>query len=250
VTQHHNEFDQPVGFPVADWKMPPLPPRTVLSGRFCRLEPLGPDRHAEQLHAANSLEADGRGWTYVAYGPFASFADYRHWTETYGQRTDHRFYAIIDAETNKASGVAAYMRMDPASGSIEVGAIKYTPLIAQQPAATEAMHMMMKNAFALGYRRYEWKCDALNAPSRAAAQRLGFSYEGIFRQALVYKGRNRDTAWFSITDREWPALQAAHEQWLAPENFDAQGHQIVSLSGLTAPLLRQHHWTVPPEEHQ
>lgn len=250
MTQHHNEFDQPVGFPVADWKVPPLPPRTVLSGRFCRLEPLGPDRHAEQLHAANSLEIDGRGWTYVAYGPFASFTDYRHWTETYGQRTDHRFYAIIDVETNKASGVAAYMRMDPASGSIEVGAIKYTPLIAQQPAATEAMHLMMKNAFALGYRRYEWKCDSLNAPSRAAAQRLGFSYEGIFHQALVYKGRNRDTAWFSITDREWPALQAAHEQWLAPENFDAQGHQIVSLSGLTAPLLRQHHWTAPPEERQ
>jgi RimJ/RimL family protein N-acetyltransferase len=250
MTQHHNDYGQPVGFPVADWKVPPLPPRTVLSGRFCRLEPLGPDRHAEQLHAANSLETDDRGWTYVAYGPFASFADYRHWTETYGQRTDHRFYAIIDAQIEKASGVAAYMRMDPASGSIEVGAIKYTPLIAQQPAATEAMHLMMKNAFALGYRRYEWKCDALNAPSRAAAQRLGFSYEGIFRQALVYKGRNRDTAWFSITNREWPAVQAAHEQWLAAENFDAQGHQIVSLSGLTAPLLRQHHWTAPPEDHR
>lgn len=238
VTQHHNDFGQPVGFPVTDWTVPPLPPRTVLNGRFCRLEPLGPDRHAEQLHAANSLEADGRGWTYVAYGPFATFADYRHWTETYGQRTDHRFYAIIDTQIEKAGGVAAYMRMDPASGSIEVGAIKYTPLIVQQPAATEAMHLMMKNAFALGYRRYEWKCDALNAPSRAAAQRLGFSYEGIFRQALVYKGRNRDTAWFSITDREWPAVLAAHEQWLAPENFDAQGHQIVSLSGLTAPLLQ------------
>lgn len=249
MTQHLNEYGQPIGFPVRDWTAPPLPPRTILTGRFCRLEPLDPDRHAEQLHAANSLEADGRGWTYVSYGPFVTAADYRHWTETYGQRTDHHFYAIIDVETNKASGVASYLRMDPAAGSIEVGGIKYTPLIAQQPTATEAMYVMMRQAFALGYRRYEWKCDALNAPSRAAAQRLGFSYEGIFHQALVYKGRSRDTAWFSITDREWPALQAAHEQWLAPENFDAQGHQIVSLSGLTAPLLRQHHWTAPPEEH-
>lgn len=235
-----NEYGQPVGFPVKDWSPPPLPPHQALAGRSCRLEPLDPLRHAETLHAANSLEADGRGWTYVAYGPFASLADYRHWTETYGQREDHRFYAIIDGRSGRAGGVAAYMRMDPASGSIEVGAIKYSPLIAQQPAATEAMHLMMRNAFALGYRRYEWKCDALNAPSRAAALRLGFSYEGTFRQALVYKGRNRDTAWFSILDSEWPALQAVHEQWLAPENFDAQGRQIVSLSGLTAPLLRTH----------
>ena len=134
--------------------------------------------------------------------------------------------------------MAAYMRIDTANGSIEVGGIKYTPLIARQPAATEAMHLLMKNAFALGYRRYEWKCDALNAPSRAAAQRLGFSYEGTFRQAVVHKGRNRDTAWYSVIDREWPALRAAHEQWLAPENFDAQGRQKTRLSALTAPLLQ------------
>lgn len=250
MIQHRNEYGQPVGFPVKDWVAPPLPPREVLTGRYCRLEPLNADRHAAELHAANTLENDGRGWTYVSYGPFATTADYRHWVETYGQREDHRFYAIIDAGTSKAGGVASYLRMDPAAGSIEVGGIKYTPLIAQRPAATEAMHLMMRQAFALGYRRYEWKCDALNAPSRAAAQRLGFSYEGIFHQALIYKGRSRDTAWFSITNREWPALQAAHEQWLAPENFDAQGHQIVSLSGLTAPLLRQHYWATTPEGHQ
>lgn len=250
MTQLRNGHGQPVGFPLQDWSPPPLPPHQVLTGHYCRLEPLDPERHAEQLHAANSLEADDRGWTYVAYGPFATAADYRHWTETYGQRDDHRFYAIIDLDSGRAAGVAAYLRMDPANGSIEVGAIKYTPLIARQPAATEAMHLMMHHAFALGYRRYEWKCDALNEPSRLAAERLGFSYEGTFCQALIYKGRNRDTAWFSVLDREWPAIKTAHEQWLAPDNFDAQGHQIVSLAGLTAPLLRQHHWTVLPEEHQ
>ena len=125
----------------------------------------------------------------------------------------------------------------PESGSIEVGHINFSPELQRRPAATEAMYLMMKRAFELGYRRYEWKCDSLNARSRAAAQRLGLSYEGIFRQATVYKQRNRDTAWYSITDREWPALRAAHEQWLAPQNFDAAGRQKLSLSALTAPLL-------------
>ena len=238
MTQQQNEFGQPIGFALTGWTPPPLPPRETLTGRYCRVEPLDAERHAAQLHEANSREPDGRGWTYVAYGPFATLEDYRHWVETYGQRNDHRYCAIIDVTSGKAAGVASYMRMDPANGSIEVGGIKYTPLIARRPSATEAMYLMMKQVFALGYRRYEWKCDALNAPSRAAALRLGFSYEGTFRQAVVYKNRNRDTAWFSISDRDWPALQAAHEQWLAPENFDAQGHQIVSLSGLTAPLLQ------------
>lgn len=237
MAQHLDEYGQPVGFPVAGWTPPPLPPRETLTGRHCRVEPLDPDRHAGELHAANALEPDGRGWTYVAYGPFASAADYRDWTMNYGQRDDHRFYAIVDAASGRAGGVASYMRIDPANGSIEVGGIKLTPLIAQRPAATEAMHLMMKNAFALGYRRYEWKCDALNAPSRAAAQRLGFSFEGIFRQAIVYKGRNRDTAWYSVLDREWPAIRAAHERWLAPENFGADGRQKTRLSALTAPLL-------------
>lgn len=247
MTEHRNTFGQPVGFPVADWIAPPLPPRTTLEGHYCRVEPLDAGRHAADFHFANKLEPDERGWTYLTYGPFTTEEECRRWAEEYSQRKDYLFHAIIDLESGEAAGMAAYMRIDAANGSIEVGGIKYTPLIAQQPAATEAMHLMMKNAFALGYRRYEWKCDALNEPSRAAAQRLGFSYEGTFRQAVVYKNRNRDTAWYSITDREWPALQAVHEQWLAPDNFDAQGQQIVSLSGLTAPLLRQHFWTAPPE---
>jgi len=238
MTTHHDEYGQPIGFPMQGWTPPSLPARNTLSGRYCRIEPLDAARHAADFHAANQLEADLRSWTYLTYGPFARTEDCTRWAEEYAQRSDYLFHAIIDSGSGKAAGMAAYMRIDRANGSIEVGGIKFTSLIARQPAATEAMHLMMKNAFALGYRRYEWKCDALNAPSREAAQRLGFSYEGTFRQAVVYKNRNRDTAWYSITDREWPALQAVQEQWLAPENFDAQGRQIVSLSGLTAPLLQ------------
>lgn len=234
-----NEFGLPVGAALPGWKAPPHPPRSALEGRYCRLEPIDADRHAAELDAANRLEADDRGWTYMANGPYATAADYRAWVETMQTRSDPQFYAIIDLASGKAGGVASYMRIDPANGCIEVGGIKLTPLVSRKPAMTEAMYLMMKNAFDLGYRRYEWKCDALNAPSRQAARRFGFSYEGIFEQAVVYKGRNRDTAWFSITDREWPAIRAAQEQWLAPQNFDAQGRQKTSLSALTAPLLRK-----------
>ncbi len=238
MSEYRDAYGQPVGFPLQDWTPPPLPPRKILTGRYCRVEPLDAERHAADFHAGNQLEADLRGWAYLTYGPFARSEDCMRWAAEYAQRSDYLYHALIDLGSGKAAGMAAYMRIDAANGCIEIGGIKYTPLIARQPAATEAMHLLMKNAFALGYRRYEWKCDALNAPSRAAAQRLGFSFEGIFRQAVVYKNRNRDTAWYSITDREWPALQAAHEQWLAAENFDAEGRQITSLSGLTAPLLR------------
>jgi len=175
----------------------------------------------------------------MTYGPFASVDACHDWaTQTAGRR-DYLCHAIVDRTSGRIGGLAAYMRIDAANGCIEIGGIKLTPVIARQPAATEAMHLMMKNAFDLGYRRYEWKCDALNVPSRTAAMRLGFSYEGTFLQAVVMKGRNRDTAWFSITDREWPAIRAAQEQWLARENFDAAGMQRQSLSALTAPLRRK-----------
>ena len=145
---------------------------------------------------------------------------------------DPLFFAIIDQSTNCAVGVASYLRIDPNSGSIEVGHINYSPLLQRTPGATEAMYLMMKNAFELGYRRYEWKCNALNAPSRIAAERLGFSFEGIFRQAGVIKGRNRDTAWYSVIDPEWPALREAFVKWLEPSNFDPKGQQFVSLKTL------------------
>jgi RimJ/RimL family protein N-acetyltransferase len=235
----HNELGQPIGDPLLDWKSPPRPPRTVMLGRYCRIEPLDPDRHAAELFAANSQDTTGADWTYLAYGPFADFNAYRDWMQSTCLGDDPLFHAIIDLRSGKAVGVASYLRIEPKNGVIEVGHIKYSPLMQRTPVATEAMHLMMKRAFELGYRRYEWKCDAFNAPSRAAAQRLGFSFEGIFRQAIVYKNRNRDTAWFSVIDREWPALDAAFQRWLAPENFDASGRQRVSLSALTAPLLAQ-----------
>lgn len=238
MTQHFNALDQPIGFPLPDWTAPPLPPRETLTGRYCQVEPLDPSRHPEDLHTANMLDPSGRAFTYLSSGPFGSLEAYRHWITASCLGTDPLFHAIVDGVTSKAVGVAAYMRIDPANGVIEVGHLNFSPLLQQTRAATEAMHLMMKNAFALGYRRYEWKCDSLNAPSRAAALRLGFSYEGRFIQAIVYKRRNRDTDWFSITDREWPALCAAQEQWLAPDNFDGEGRQRVSLSVLTAPLLR------------
>ncbi len=234
-----NELGQPVGPPLPGWAPPPFPPREPMAGRFCRLEPLDPDRHADALHAANVLDADGRSWTYLAYGPFRTAADHRAWVAEVCRHNDPLFFAILEAGTGQPVGVASYLRIAPASGSIEVGGLHFSPRMQRTPIATEAMYLMMKRAFELGYRRYEWKCDALNAPSRAAAQRLGLSYEGVFRQATLYKGRNRDTAWYAAIDAEWPALRAAFEAWLAPDNFDEQGRQRTRLSDLTAPVLKQ-----------
>ncbi len=218
--------DQPTGFPLPDWTPRPQPPRTAMPGRFCRIEPLDADRHAAELFAANSADADARMWTYLGYGPFASLAAYHAWAEASAKGADPLFHAIVDLATGKAAGVASYLRIDAAAGVIEVGHIALSPALQRTAAATEAMWLMMRRVFEeLGYRRYEWKCDALNAPSRRAAERLGFAYEGTFRQATIYKGRNRDTAWYSIIDREWPAIDKAFQSWLAPENFDGAGGQ-------------------------
>ncbi len=223
----------PVGRPLSGWTARAAPPRTAMQGRFCRVEPLDPGRHAADLFAANSLDADGRNWTYLFQEPFRDLVSYRAWLEQVAKADDPLFHTIVDLETGKAVGVAAFMRIDRAMGVIEVGNINYSPLLQRRPAATEAMFLMMARVFdELGYRRYEWKCDSLNAPSRAAALRLGFQYEGLFRQAVVYKGRNRDTCWFSIIDSEWPRLKRAYEQWLAPNNFDGEGRQRRSLSKL------------------
>lgn len=239
-----NPLGQPVGFPVTDWTPPPLPSAEPMEGRFCRLEKLDAERHAASLHAANSLDANERMWTYLGYGPFDSEEVYRDWVEDVSRKIDPLFFAIIDQSSERAIGVASYLRIDPRAGSIEVGHIAYSPLLQGTTAATEAMFLMMKRAFDLGYRRYEWKCDALNAPSRAAAQRLGFTFEGIFRQAIIMKGRNRDTAWFSIIDKEWPSRREAFQRWLHPANFDGEGKQRKRLSELTAdapcaPVIRR-----------
>ena len=231
-----NMFNQPIGFPVAGWRPPPPPPHTPLDGRYCRVEPLAAALHAPTLYAANAVDS-GRMWTYLGYGPFDGYGSYKEWVESVENSHDPLFYALVEQSSGQASGVAAYLRLDRNNGAIEVGHIAYAPRLRHTPAATEAMYLLMEQAFALGYRRYEWKCDALNAPSRAAAQRLGFSYEGLFRQAVVYKGRNRDTAWYAMTDQDWPAIRAAFQQWLDPNNFDEQGQQRVALSILTGPLL-------------
>jgi len=181
-----------------------------------------------------SLGQGGRNWTYLPYGPFARLEEYRDWLERENIGDDPLRHAIIERRSGRAVGVASYMRIDPRAGVIEVGGINYSPPLQRTPAATEAMYLMMRRVFdELGYRRYEWKCDALNAPSRAAAQRLGFHYEGTFRQATVYKARNRDTCWFSILDTEWPDLKTRFECWLAPDNFDATGQQRQNLSSFT-----------------
>jgi len=233
MEQHHIHLGQPVGFPVAEWTARPLPPRTAMTGRFCTVAPLDPGRHAAQLFTANAEDREGRMWTYLPWGPYATFDDYRQRLEAACRIADPFFHAIIDKESGHAVGVAAFLRMEPDAGVIEIGGIAYSPRLQHRPAGTEAMYLMMRRVFdELGYRRYEWKCNALNAPSRAAALRYGFRYEGLFRQAQIVKGRNRDTTWFSIIDGEWPALRTAFERWLDPANFDAEGQQRHSLASL------------------
>ena len=224
-----NHLGQPIGDAVTNWKIPEPPPKEVLVGRFCRLEPLDVGAHARPLWNANSLDREHRNWTYLFHGPYAAYDDYVEWVGRASSTTDPLFFAVIDG-ADRAVGVAAYLRVAPDAGSIEVGHINFSPLLQRTPAATEAMYLMMSRVFDLGYRRYEWKCDALNSPSRAAAQRLGFSFEGVFRQALVYKGRNRDTAWYAMIDRDWPATKAGFERWLSPANFDHAGQQRTRLT--------------------
>jgi len=180
------------------------------------------------------MDKTGANWTYLAYGPFSRLDDYQEWVVATCLGEDPQFFAVVDQKSSRAVGVASYLRIDEKAGVIEVGHINYSPLLQRTRAATEAMYLMMRRVFdELGYRRYEWKCDALNAPSRAAAQRLGFKFEGIFRQATIYKDRNRDTAWYSILDCEWPLLRSAFEKWLDPANFDESGRQRTMLSILT-----------------
>ena len=226
---------RPVGPPVPNWTPPPAPDggtqAPLFQGRYARLEPLNADAHAAVLFRA--YEGEDWLWDYMPYGPFHSAAQYHRWVRDTVANPDHLFYAIRDLETGAWGGVASYLRIAPAAGSIEVGNLNFAPCLQRTRAATEAMALMMGWAFDAGYRRYEWKCNALNMPSRRAAQRLGFSYEGIFRQHLVVKGHNRDTAWFAVTDGDWPALRSAYEAWLDPSNFTADGTQKERLSDLT-----------------
>lgn len=220
------------GEPITDWQPCNAPPATPMRGLYCSVEPLNPDKHGADLYRSFAQDTSEKNWTYLPYGPFQSEQQFNDWMSTTCTQADPLFHAIIDNKTRKPTGVASYLRIDAPIGVIETGHIHYSPLMQRTPLATDAMYLMMRRVFdELGYRRYEWKCDSLNAPSRNAALRLGFKYEGTFRQATMYKGRNRDTAWFSVIDKEWPSLKSAFERWLEPGNFDA-GVQKISLARL------------------
>jgi RimJ/RimL family protein N-acetyltransferase len=227
--------DARLGWRVVGWAPPAPPSEAPMQGRLVRLERLSAAVHGPALFAANR-ENDAI-WDFLPYGPFATEAAYLAWVRSVEGSRDPLFFALVEAAGGKALGVASWLRIAPEAGSIEVGHINLSPALQRHPAATEAMVLMKRRAFAQGYRRYEWKCNALNIGSRRAAERLGLSFEGIFRQATVVKGRNRDTAWFAATDRDWPALSAAFATWLDPANFDAGGRQKRRLSDLTRPLL-------------
>lgn len=224
-------MDRPTGFIPHDFTPPAPPGPRVISGRYACLERLDPKQHADDLMAA------GKGhdwiWDYIGVGPFTHEQDYRDWITKAATSSDPYFYAIRDLKTNKIGGFASFMRIDPLNGVIEIGFIVMTPQLQRTSAATEAISLMIGWSFDSGYRRVEWKCDALNAPSKAAALRYGFREEGLFRQHMIYKGRNRDTSWWSIIDTEWPRIRAAHEAWLSPGNFNADGVQRHSLASLT-----------------
>ncbi len=219
----------PIGQAV-DYTPASHPQRQPLQGQYCRLEPFDPARHSAGLFEAYRHDEAGKNWTYLPFYGFDDPAKFEAWAQETCTGKDPFFYAVIDPESGQAIGLASFLRINPAAGSIEVGWINFSPLLQGTRASTEAMYLMMHEAFRLGYRRYEWKCDSLNAPSNRAAKRLGFTFEGIFRQATVYKGRNRDTAWYSVLDGEWPLLKARFERWLSPDNFDANTRQIKRLS--------------------
>jgi RimJ/RimL family protein N-acetyltransferase len=213
------------------------PERSTFQGRLVTLTPLDPVAHGDALYDATRGEAGDKLWRYLFEGPFPTRADLDLHLQRASTSEDPLFFAILDRASGEALGYASYLRIDPTHRTIEVGSILYAPRLQRTPLATEAMYLMARHIFEdLGYRRYEWKCNALNGPSRKAALRFGFTFEGIFRQHMIIKGRNRDTAWFSILDSEWPVRKANFERWLDPSNFGPDGQQKLSLSALNMTL--------------
>jgi len=218
---------------LTDWIPRPRPHRTNLDGDYIRLEPLDPARHGDELFEAGSGPDRDMLWRYLADRPFPDRSSFEPWLARAAASEDPLFFAAVDRDTGRAEGRLALMRIDPGNGVVEVGHILFGPRLARSRGATEAIFLLARWVFdGLGYRRFEWKCDNRNEPSKRAAVRFGFSYEGLFRQHMVVKGENRDTAWFAMTDRDWPSRKAAYEQWLLPSNFDTTGRQVKALSGL------------------
>ncbi|WP_438765792.1 GNAT family N-acetyltransferase [Kushneria sp. TE3] len=228
----------PVGNPIEDWQPPPVPGPETLEGHYCRVVPLSATDHGEALFNAWQADDESR-WIYLGGRPFTDRNSCLEWLSRQAVSCDPMFMALVDQDSDRALGVAAWLNITPEHGTIELGHLSFSTKMAGTRMATEALHLLIDHAFTLGYRRVAWKCDALNAPSRRAAQRLGFRFEGLFRQHRVVQGRNRDTSWFALLDHEWPAIACAHRQWLAPDNFDAQGRQQQALSRLTARVLQE-----------
>ena len=222
---------------VNNFSEPPHPRGISIEGKLVSLKPLVASKYSKELFLSNALDKDAINWAYLPYGPFETEPEYYKWIESFEKNDDPVFFAIISKKLNKAIGIASYLRINPADGLIEVGHLNYSPLLQRTTEATEAMFLLMKWAFDNGYRRYEWKCNALNLRSRNSAQRLGFSYEGVFRQMAIVKRQNRDTAWFAIIDKEWEKVEDCFNQFLSDGNFDKDGRPRVSLSNLTKPLL-------------
>lgn len=232
----HDEHGLPVGPPVPGWTGARPPVRRDLPGRFCRLEPLEVARHGAALWQAHSAAPDGRHWTYLFHSRPDTESGFLSLLAAMAQSSDPLHFAVVDAVAGRAVGTLSLMRIDPAHGVIEVGNVNFSPTLQRTTASTEAQYVLMRHVFEdLGYRRYEWKCDSLNARSRVTAERLGFSFEGIFRQALVYKGRSRDTAWYSVIDAEWPALRSGFERWLHPDNTAPDGTPLKGLADCRVP---------------
>lgn len=220
-----NRYGQPVGDVVPGWKGAARLPNTRLNGRVCRLEALNADRHSADLFFAYQLAEDDRDWTWLGASRPKTHQATWHWVQAKVADDTLIPWAVIERASGRAVGVVCFMRIDRPNGVVEIGHVSWSPKMKRTPMSTEAQWLLLNAAFNAGYRRLEWKCDSLNAASRAAAERLGFCYEGCFRQAMVRNGRNRDTYWFSMLDSEWPRINAALTRWLAVENYDADGRQ-------------------------
>lgn len=229
-----NALGQPIGFAVKNFSIPLHPGFNRLSGDDVSLDPISAS-HLPDLFEAFAMDLNGGNWTYLAYGPFADLLEFTEWAKKFCFGEDPKFYTVL--LKGKPAGMLSFLRIDPTVGSIEIGHVHFSPLLQRTREGTEALLLMINWAFEAGYRRVEWKCDALNAPSRRAAKRLGFSFEGIFKQATIYKSRNRDTAWFSITSQEWPQLEKAYHLWIKRENFDSNGKELKKLSDLTSTFV-------------
>lgn len=235
MTHRINDHGQPIGVELPNWAGATHPGHSTMTGHYAQMVALDAEAHCKDLFEAYQQDKIGEIWTYNFIGPFETEEGLESWMKTAQGVDAQPYFVIVDREIGKASGIASFMRIQPDHGVIEIGGITFATCLQRTRVATEAIYLMMKRALGeLGYRRLEWKCDALNAPSRAAAERFGFSYDGLFEQAVVYKGRNRDTAWYSLLDRDWAAVDQGFQAWLDPNNFDETGNQIQKLADLIA----------------